>query len=102
MGISFSPSPPTPSQNINNSPVVHTHKLVTGSSPKPTDCMSHQMDIMARDWPASTLWPATCDLSVKPPNSPSVDKTDPKTVARWASEGWTPVLPEGVLLEDFG
>jgi len=60
------------------------------------------MDIMARDWPASTLWPATCDLSVKPPNSPSVDKTDPKTVARWASEGWTPVLPEGVLLEDFG
>ncbi|PWW71652.1 hypothetical protein C7212DRAFT_367168 [Tuber magnatum] len=82
--------------------VVHAHKLVAGSLPKSTDCMKNQMNVMARDWPASTLWPATCDLSVKPPNSPSVTKADPVSVASVASAEFVPVFPEGVHMEDFG
>ncbi|KAG0642922.1 hypothetical protein HOY80DRAFT_948753 [Tuber brumale] len=85
--------------------VVHTHKLVAGSLPKSTACMNNQMNVMARDWPASTLWPATCDLSVKPPNSPSVVKANPVSVAKIASVDsaeFVPTFPEGVHVEDFG
>jgi hypothetical protein len=56
--------------------------MLTGTLPKPDTCMKTQMDTMARDWTKAKLFPATCNVQIKPPNSPGVLKVDPAVATR--------------------